>query len=107
MQKTPIKTLEGIPHNIPQNTYSMSRQHKSHMNILDHHKTLHNKGHGTNDITNQRNYVEARYDFNAAYDAYSQQCTNRAINPYNQHQLNHTINDHITKIKWYLTRVCR
>ena len=42
------------------------RQHGSHMNILDHHQTLPNRGHGTNYIANQREYVEDRYDFNAA-----------------------------------------
>ena len=67
------------------------------MNILDHHQTLHSKGHGTSYIANQREYVEDRYDFNAAYDAYSQQCTNRFINPYNKHQVKHTTNEHVTK----------
>ena len=57
------------------------------MNILYHHQTLHSKGHGTSYIANQRDYMEDRYNFNAAYDVYSQQCTNRFINPYNQHQL--------------------
>ena len=71
------------------------------MNILDHHQTLHSKGHGTSCIANQRDYVEDRYDFNAAYDAYSQQCTNRFINPNNQYQVKHTTNEHITKTKWY------
>ena len=97
MQKTPNRTLKGIPHNTPQNTYNRSRQHGSHMNILDHQQTLHSKGHGTSYIANQRDYVEDRYDFNAAYDAYSQQCTNRFINPYNQQQVKHTTNEHITK----------
>ena len=67
------------------------------MNILDHHQTLHSKEHGTSYIANQRDYVEYRYDFNAAYDAYTQQCTNRFINLYNPHQVKHTTNEDITK----------
>ena len=67
------------------------------MNILDHHQTLPNRGHGTNYIAKQIEYVEDRYNFNAAHDAYSQHCTNRFINPYNQHQVKHNTNEHITK----------
>ena len=84
MHKPPTRTSEGNPHNTLQNTYNRSCQYGLHMNILDHHQTLPNRGHGTNFIANQRYYVEDRYDFNAAYDAYSQQRTNRFMNPYNQ-----------------------
>ena len=64
MQKTPIRTSEGNPHTTSQNTCNRARQHGSHMNILDHHQTLPNRGHGTSYIENQRDYVEYRYDFN-------------------------------------------
>ena len=89
---THTRTSEGNPHNIPQNTYNRSRQHGSHMNIPDHHQTLPNKGNGTSYIANQRDYVDARCDFYVVYDAYSQQYTHRSINPYNKHQVKHTIN---------------
>ena len=105
MQKTPTRTSEGNPHNTLQNTYNRSRQHGSHRNILDHHQTLPNRGHGTNYIANQREYIEDRYDFNASYDAYSQQRTNRFINPNNQHQVKYTTNEHITNKK--LNGICQ